>query len=239
MTTYRILVATLAAAALGACATPSTSSQSSERAPPPAPPEAQAGTEAPQGPGMAGVHGQPAAGRMLCPMALPGTRVSASDTEDGAALTFTTSGDVDELRQRVREAGAHHARMADAHAGMAGHAGMDQPPATGAGTGAGGEVRTRDPAQDEIPAKADPEHAGTGDASASGTGMGAGTGCCGPGMAHQAMMTADARAEDVDGGARLVLTPKDAAGADALRAEVREHAARMSQGGGCPMSLGG
>jgi hypothetical protein len=45
----------------------------------------------------------------MCPMAVPGTSVAAQDTPQGEALTFTTSsGDVNELRQRVRA-------MADMH----------------------------------------------------------------------------------------------------------------------------
>lgn len=43
-----------------------------------------------------------------CPTEVPGTQLSAADTPDGEALTFTTTGDVEELRRRV------HA-MADMH----------------------------------------------------------------------------------------------------------------------------
>jgi len=44
-----------------------------------------------------------------CPMQVPGTTVTATDVEGGVALSFTTStGDVVDLRQRVR-------RMAEMH----------------------------------------------------------------------------------------------------------------------------
>lgn len=45
---------------------------------------------------------------VVCPMPVAGTTVEASDVDGGAALTFTTTTDVGELRQRVR-------RMAELH----------------------------------------------------------------------------------------------------------------------------
>jgi hypothetical protein len=36
-----------------------------------------------------------------CPMAVPGTTATAEEREGGAALVFTTTGDVAELRRRV------------------------------------------------------------------------------------------------------------------------------------------
>jgi hypothetical protein len=48
------------------------------------------------------------------------------------------------------------------------------------------------------------------------------------------MVPSDARAEDSDGGARIVLTPKDPAQLADLRAHVREHVAQM-QSGHCPI----
>jgi hypothetical protein len=66
-----------------------------------------------------------------CPMRVRGTRVVAAPTAGGAALTFTTEGDVRELRARVREMAARHDRvMASGHRGtgvMHGQIGM--PPA--------------------------------------------------------------------------------------------------------------
>ena len=54
---------------------------------------------------MQGMHGQHG---MMCPMAIPGTTVSAVETSDGAALEYKTTGDVADLRARVH-------RMADMH----------------------------------------------------------------------------------------------------------------------------
>jgi hypothetical protein len=58
----------------------------------------------------------------MCPMEVPDTKVSAADTSQGEALTFTTgSGQVDELRRRVRALtdmhGQHHAAMGAGAAG--------------------------------------------------------------------------------------------------------------------------
>jgi len=63
-------------------------------------------------------------------------------------------------------------------------------------------------------------------------GMGPGHGG-GPGHMMK-MVDSTARAEDIEGGARIVLTPKDPAQLGDLRAHVREHAARMASGH-CPM----
>ena len=43
-----------------------------------------------------------------CPMAVPGTEVSATDAPGGETLTFTTTGDVTELRSRVRGMAVMH-----------------------------------------------------------------------------------------------------------------------------------
>jgi hypothetical protein len=57
-----------------------------------------------------------------------------------------------------------------------------------------------------------------------------------PGMMQRQGMQvpADARVEDVDGGARLTLTPKDPADLAALRARVRAHV-EHAKTGHCPM----
>jgi hypothetical protein len=52
-----------------------------------------------------------------CPMVVPGADVTATDTEGGVALTFTTdTGDVADLRTRVQ----HMAQMYEMHHGQAG-----------------------------------------------------------------------------------------------------------------------
>lgn len=64
-----------------------------------------------------------------CPMAVPGTSVASQDTPEGEAITFSTSsGDVNELRRRVRV-------MSELHGGH--HVGGDAA-AMGQGAGAGG-----------------------------------------------------------------------------------------------------
>jgi hypothetical protein len=52
------------------------------------------------GPGMMGAGDQ-------CPMVVPGTAVQMTETTDGAAMTFTTTGDVAELRKRVHAMADH------------------------------------------------------------------------------------------------------------------------------------
>lgn len=62
-----------------------------------------------------GMAGMPMA---TCPMAVPGTQVTAMDTQGGEAVTFTTSPDrADELRARVRGMADMHNQH---HAGGAG-----------------------------------------------------------------------------------------------------------------------
>lgn len=74
----------------------------------------------------------------MCPMSVPGTRLSAEDTPSGESLTFTTSDPerVSALRERVHAMAAMHARhhagrdadhgaMHGMHGGMAG---MQMPP---------------------------------------------------------------------------------------------------------------
>lgn len=152
----------------------------------------------------------------MCPMQLAGTQVAAEDTQDGVAMVFTTSGDVSELRRRVR-------RMAEMHqTHMANHSSHMGP----GGMGSGGM--------------------GSGGMMGSGA-MGSGT--MGPeqpmgskpmmGGEHMGMhmVPSAARTEDVDGGARIVLTPEDPARLAELRAHAREHAAMMAKGQ-CPMKHG-
>lgn len=72
-------------------------------------------SDAPMGGGMAG----------MCPMSVPGTKVSAADTATGEALTFTTTPDqAAALREKVHAmADMHNQRHASgeaAHGGMSG-----------------------------------------------------------------------------------------------------------------------
>lgn len=113
----------------------------------------------------------------MCPMEVPGTQVSVADTQDGVAITFTTSGEVAQLRQRVHAMAAMHEHMM-----------------SGGMMGSGGAM----------------------------------------GSSGMMMVPSDARAEDIQGGARLVLTPKDPAQLAQLRDHVHAHAAQMARGD-CPM----
>jgi hypothetical protein len=117
----------------------------------------------------------------------------AEDVDGGAALTFTTTGEVAELRHRV----AHRAEMHAKHHGE----------------GHGGRM-----------------------------GAGAREGMMGGG-AHEGMMVehkgrmmppSTARSEEVEGGARLIITPRDPADLAKLREHAREHAEKMASGQ-CPM----
>ena len=114
----------------------------------------------------------PSGSRMAtCPMAVPGTEVAASDAVDGETLTFTTKGDVTELRSRVREMAAMHNRH---------HESANAPP-----------------------------------------GM----------LASETMSSSRASVVDVENGADLRLTPRDAADLAKLQADVRMRAHRMRLNG--------
>lgn len=150
--------------------------------------------------------------RAACPMVVQGTAVTAADTEGGVALTFTTdSGDVADLRTRVR----HMAEMYGMHQGQAGRmwhhmggAGMGK---GGSGMGSGDMMGSGSPAGD------DPASAGGG-----------------AGMGHMAgrgpMPAASYTTTDTEMGARLELQPTDKSQLEALREHVRWHQERLNSG---------
>jgi len=145
----------------------------------------------------------------MCPMQVQGTKVEASNTDTGAALTFTTQGDVTELRHRVSAMAQMHNEH---HAGQGMHA-------------QGGEAGC-----------ACGQHEGQGDSGCA-CGHHEGQGChCGPhaGMMGKHMPASHVTTEEVPGGIRLVFTPEDASQLDALRESVHQHAEMMSSGH-CPM----
>jgi hypothetical protein len=107
-------------------------------------------------------------------MGTTSTQITASDTINGAALVFTTNGDVAGLRARIR----HMAEMHNQMAGMR----------------------------------------GSGSAGPGGHGMGM----------HR--IPSYASAEEVPGGARLVLVPTDPSQLAALRQQVRMHVEKMQSG---------
>jgi hypothetical protein len=134
--------------------------------------------------------GRPSMGMMagMCPMAVKGTTVKTEDVDGGIALEFTTStGDVADLRRRVR----HMAEMHEHH---------DQRMMSGRGSGGCGCMM-------------------------GGQGMTGG---------KMKMTPSTASAEDIEGGARLVLRPKDPEQLEVLRGHVRLHSLHMAEGG-CPM----
>lgn len=130
----------------------------------------------------------------MCPMAVPGTTVSAQDTPSGEAVTFaTSSSQVDELRRRVRAmADMHNSHHAGGEAQGMGHGAMDHGMMRGGGMHGGGT--TMPPAS-------------------------------------------RARVDDVEGGARLDVTPRDPAAVEQLRSAVRTHVEHM-QKDGCGAMMG-
>ncbi len=149
----------------------------------------------------------------MCPMQVPGTNVAAAEIDGGIGLTFTTTtGDVAELRQRVRS-------MAEMHNQPGGHKKM--------------KMKMKGKMHDHgVPAPgADAEHKHGAHAGAGHEGGGPG----GMNMDGGMMMpAATASVTDIEGGARLVLQPKDLARLEALREHVRMKAQRMAAGE-CPM----
>ena len=100
-------------------------------------------TTPPAGPGAAGVA-DPSASQM-CPLAVPGTQVTAADVAGGASLTFTTdTGDVGELRRRAHAMAdmhdRHHGAGAMQHGpGTMGHGAMMGPGMMGGGSMGGAQ----------------------------------------------------------------------------------------------------
>jgi hypothetical protein len=145
----------------------------------------------------------------MCPMKVAGVTVSASDVEGGVSVAFTTAtGDISDLRARVRRMAEMHGHLGHRHDG-GGHL------SHGHGAGAGQGMMSDKP-----------------DGGASEPGMM--KGCMGKGGG---MHAAGATVEDVEGGARLLLKPKDVADLQALRAHDQQCRERM-QRGECP-KMGG
>jgi hypothetical protein len=144
-----------------------------------------------------------------CPVAVAGTSVTVEDTDTGAAFVFVTTGDVAELRKRVAAMAEmhndHHGSMGPLPTGDADAGGHDHSGHGGHAAGSGGGHDGHDP--------------GGGDHAGHAGGMI---------RVHSA-----ARAEELEGGARLVLVvaPADVA---RLQDELRRHAQHLS-GGTCTM----
>jgi hypothetical protein len=196
----RSIVIIIGALALGGCA----SSQANRQPAAAEPQAAQPPTRQQQGT-RGGTMGGDMAG--MCPMAVEGTTARAEDVEGGAAIVFTTTGDVAELRRRVAHmADMHNQRQGDGHGHMMGMHGS-QP-------GSGPHAHGGAPDDGQPPQRS-----------------GMQGGMMGGGMM---MPPATARSEEIEGGARLVLTPRDPAELANLREHVHQHAEQMASGR-CPM----
>ena len=140
-----------------------------------------------------------------CPMGVQGTTVQATETADGMSMAFTTTGDVGELRRRA------HA-MADRMNGQAsGAMGMSGMMMKGGDGGAGMMMGS---------GMGHPGMMGDG-----GAGM----------MMGGSMPPMNVQVDDVEGGARLRMTPRDPSRVAEMKKHVQQHAQMMNQGHGCPM----
>jgi hypothetical protein len=144
-----------------------------------------------------------------CPAAVPGTSVSAEDTDTGGALVFVTTGDVAEVRKRVAAMAAMH----NEH-----HSKMGSTPAPGGGEGMDHDMKGMDHSK-----MGGMDHDMEGMDHSKMGGM--------EGMMMGVHSTATA--EDVEGGARLVLST-DPGDVGKLQNELRMHAQHMADGT-CPM----
>ncbi len=165
-----------------------------------------------------------------CPLLVQGTTVEAQDTPNGAALVFHTTGDVNAVRAHVRQ-------MADVHNRMAADGG---PPmmGRGAGSNAGGAPPMMGRGAGSNAGGAPPMMGrgawGEADSGQHGMGMGHRSMMGSPGMGREmnrhAMARSNARVEDTDDGARLVLIPASRTDLEVVREHARWRAERMPTG---------
>jgi len=147
----------------------------------------------------------PAAGDPSCPVAVPGTSVTVEDADSGAALVFTTTGDVAELRRRV-------AAMAKAHNEQ--HASMGALPD---GKDAGGEHAGHDMSGHADHDMDGGQHAGHDMSGHAGHGSG------------MISVHSKATASDIEGGAKLSFV-SGAGDVAKLQGELRMHAQHLASG---------
>lgn len=142
--------------------------------------------------------------------------MSAVDTETGIALVFTTSGDVSELRARVAQMAEHQQKMMSQ-----GHMGMMH---SGKHSGDHGKEPGAKPeaaAHDHTNSAADQPNSGC-------------TCCAHAEGMHGKRVEHTAQVVEVEGGAKIVYTPKQPADLAALREQLRGKV-KMMQEGKCPM----
>ena len=145
-----------------------------------------------------------------CPIAVPGANVETTETTDGMAMTFTTSGDVAELRRRVRAMGEHMNARASAYGG---------------GMGPG------------MMAEAD----GGGRMGMGMHGRGMMAGGAGPPAGRRGMgimPSVRCEVDDVEGGARMRVSPSDPSERGDVRRRMQEWTQTMAQGHRCPAMSG-
>jgi hypothetical protein len=150
-----------------------------------------------------------------CPMGVQGTTVQATETSDGMSMAFTTTGDVGELRKRAH---GMSDRMNGQASGAMGTSGMMM---KGGDGGAGMMMGS---------GMGHPGMMGDG-----GAGMMMGSGMGHPGMMGGSMPPMNVQVEDIEGGARLRMTPRDPSRVAEMKKHVQQHAQMMNQGHSCPM----
>lgn len=147
----------------------------------------------------------------MCSM-MKDAQLATTDGEHDVTITFTTQGDPTELRAHVHKMGAMHDQMS--------HGKMDGGMMGSGGMGSGGM-------HDGMHGGMHGEMHGE---------MHGGSGMMGGGM-HEPMVPSHAAVDDVEHGARIVLTPDDPAQLASLRGHVHEHV-EMMKSGHCPMMEG-
>jgi hypothetical protein len=172
-------------------------------------PQMQGARESPQ-PGItagAEVPRPAAAMASSCPMQVQGTSVQHQNVAGGAALVFTTGGNVESLRERVRSMAVMH----ESHAMLAEsrRMGLNQTARPGSADDPAAGAKSRD-ARESIPSgETDPAR--------------------GPAPAI------DTRVENIEGGARLLVIAADPTDLEAVRASTESYAEKLVAGE-CPMA---
>jgi hypothetical protein len=158
-----------------------------------------------------------------CPMHVSGTEVTAQSVPNGAALVFTTSDeDVDRLREQVDRFAEAHNELAQKmsqegqEAEQSGNAGA-QAPGAGAmyGEQAQGGTQSMQGMEHGAMEHGSMEHGQ-------------------PMMGQASFIPSRAQVEEIDGGAEVILTPRDPGELQALRQHVEQQARQMASGA-CPL----
>lgn len=129
-----------------------------------------------------------------CPMNVEGTTRQVSKLDDAVAMDFTTTGDVEELRQRVQKM---HGKM---------HAKEDMM------NGGQGKMQHGQMTEDQRQMRQ---------------------------QMKQMMSDVTTTTAEIDGGIRMMFSPKDSAQTDPLYQMMQKHSQMMEENGMCPMMMGG